>query len=273
MPDTQKPHVSVTQVEMLGRCGEAYRRRYIEGDIIPPGIAPLIGTGLHVGAETNFRQKVDSHTDLPEDQIVEAAVTGFEARYDGDGCLFTEEEISRGAASVLGEAKDVTAKLAKLHALEQAPDYQPAQVEHATRIILPRASHDLLAVTDLRDDSDRIVDIKTRARKPPATAADESLQLTVYDAAFRIDHQRPPSELRLDVLTKTKQPGRHVFVSKRSQGDIRALVARINAMLAAIAAGAFVPCDTGHWSCNPKWCGYFRSCPYVNAERLAAARE
>jgi hypothetical protein len=123
-----KPHASNTQIEMLCRCGESYRRRYIEGEIIPPGIAALKGTGLHRAAETNMRQKIDSHVDLPAREIVDAAVSAFETQVHG-GLSLTDEEMGRGASIVVGEAKDDVAELADVHARQQAPDYQPILVE------------------------------------------------------------------------------------------------------------------------------------------------
>ena len=266
----EKPHLSATQLEMFWRCGEQYRRRYIQGERIPPGVSLILGKAFHAGAETNFRQKIESHQDLPAADIMEATAAAFEAEQAG-GYELTEEEASTGHATVLGKAKDTAVQLAGVHAKEQAPDYQPVAVEHATRIIFPNASHDLLTITDLRDDQDRITDFKTAARKMPANAADTSTQLTVYAAAHRIDTGRDATECRLDVLTKTKTPARQVLTTARDVNDFRVLVARVNKTLDAIKAGIFTPCPPGGWACSPKFCGYWATCPYVNQARREAA--
>lgn len=267
-----KPHISATQMEMIWRCPEQYRRRYIEGERLPPGVALLVGTGMHIGAQVNFDQKIKTHEDLPPKQIVGAAVSGFEKRVAGDGFSLSEEEASRGAKVVLGEAKDLTAKLAGAHAEHQAPDYQPVAVEHTTRIVFPNASHDLLGVTDLRDDKDRVTDFKSAARKPAEDEAERSIALTIYAASFQIENSRPSSEVRLDVLTKTKVPGRHVRVSQRDRNDFAVLANRVNITLAAIKAGVFLPASPGNWACSSKWCGFASTCPYFNSERRAAAK-
>jgi hypothetical protein len=269
---TSKPHISATQLEMFWRCPEQYRRRYIEGERLPPGVALLVGSGMHIGAQVNFAQKIETHKDLLSAHIVQAAIHGFENRVAGDGFLLSEEEASRGAKVVLGEAKDLTAKLAGAHAEHQAPDYQPVAVEHTTRIVFPNASHDLLGVTDLRDDQDRVTDFKTAKSKPPADDAERSTQLTIYAAAFQIENARPPSEVRLDVITKTKTPGRHVLVSHRDRSDFAVLANRVNVTLAAIKAGVFPPASPGNWACSAKWCGFALTCPYFNSERRAAAK-
>lgn len=265
-----KPHISATQLEMFWRCGEQYRRRYVEGERIPPAVAMLVGTALHKGAECNFSQKIESHRDLPASEIIEAAVAGFEAAQEG-GFALSEEEASRGAKTVLGLAKDQAAALAKCHAAEQAPDYQPVAVEHCSRILFPQASHDLVAITDLRDDQGRVTDFKTAARKMPSAAADESTQLTIYAAAYQIETGDPPAEVRLDVVTKTKTPARQLLRSNRTRADFQALVNRVNATLETIQAGKFPPASPGGWQCSPKWCGYWATCPYVNSERTTLA--
>jgi len=239
---------------------------------LPPGVALLLGTGVHRGAEHNFRQKIESHEDLPAAEIVEAAVSAFEAETHGEYAL-TDDEASVGAAKVLGQAKDKLADMAEVHAIEQAPDYQPLLVEHATRIEFPGATHDLLGITDLRDDKQRVTDFKTAARKKAQSEVDKSIQLTIYAAAYQIDHGEPCSEVRFDTITKTKTPQRQLLRSTRTRADFAALVARVNATLAGINAGIFVPASPGDWVCDPKWCGYWATCPYVNSERCAAAKQ
>lgn len=268
--EPEKPHLSATQLEMFWRCPESYRRRYIEGERIPPGIALITGKAFHAGAETNFRQKIESHADLPQKEIVEVAAAAFDAEAAA-GYLLSDDEASRGAKNVLGEAKDMTVKLARCHAQEQAPDYQPVAVEHKTRIVFPQATHDLLAITDLRDSKRRVVDLKTAARKMPQTAADSSTQLTIYAAAHQIDTGEPASEVRLDVVTKTKNPARQVIVSQRDRADFQALINRVNSTLNAIHVGAFTPASPGSWACSPKWCGYWSTCPFINQARREAA--
>lgn len=269
---SEKPHISVSQMNMLWRCGEQYRRRYVEGERKPPGIALHIGSGLHVGAEVNFSQKIESHEDLPAADIVDAAVAGFEERFRSDGLELTEEEASVGLDETIGTAKDQLVLLAECHAKEQAPDYQPTEVEHRSRIVFPNATHDLLAITDLRDDQGRITDIKSAAKKQPKNTAHESIQLTTYAAAYQVDHGKPATEVRLDTVTKTKVPARQVLVSHRTQGDFVALLARVNSTLAALKAGVFVPASPGDWVCSQKWCGYWNTCNFVNSERKEKAK-
>jgi hypothetical protein len=174
----KKPHLSSTQYDMLTRCGVQYERRYLRGEIVPPGIAMLVGSGVHVGAETNFRQKIESREDLPATDIIDAAVQGFKLR-SADGFMLTDEEAARSPSVVIGEATDLVAKLAEVHARAQAPEYQPVAVEEYVRLPLAEASHDLVGVIDLVSDRREVIDFKTASRKPSPGDADTSTQLTI----------------------------------------------------------------------------------------------
>lgn len=271
-PKIERPHISNSQLDMFTRCGEQYRRRYIEKEIIPPGISFLIGSGCHKGAEANFSQKIESHQDLPKADIIDAAVAGYEEELDG-GYLLTADEEAIGAKNVLGKAKDEVAALAEVHADQQAPDYQPIAVEKRILIPFPSASHDMLGYIDLVDDRRRVTDFKTAARKKNQAEVDNSTQLSIYAAAYQVEHGEPPAEVRLDIMLKTKKPGRQVLTSTRTQRDFEVLVNRINTMLYALEKGVFMPAPVGSWCCSPKFCGYWHSCPHVNAQRAAAAEE
>lgn len=266
MNATEKPHLSATQMELYSKCPEAYRRRYIEGEKIPPGVAMLKGTGIHRAAETNFRQKVESHRDLPTSEIVDAAVAAFEAELSG-GVLLDPDEESVGATKIIGQAKDDVADLAEVHARQQAPDYQPVWVEEQVRVELP-GPRDLLAVLDLADDQRRVVDFKTAKRAKTQADADDSVQLTVYAAAYQAVQGEPPSLVRLDTVVQTsKATTRQVVDSARGEPDLVALSRRINAITTAVDAGIFPPTTPGAWWCDPRWCGYHATCPFVAHSR------
>ncbi len=267
----ERPHLSASQIDSYCRCGEAYRRRYLEGEKIPPAIAMIKGTGFHAAAEANMRQKIETHRDLPACEIIDVAVASFDAELPG-GYILNEEETSQGVENVLGRARDDLADFALVHAREQAPDYQPTHVEQTVRIELPNAPRDLLAVIDLADDQGRVVDFKTAGKKKSQADADESVQLTIYAAGLHALTGSPPTEVRLDtVVAGKKAVTRSVVSSQRDEADFAALAHRINMVQRGIDAGVFAPATPGAWWCGPKWCGYWHSCPYVNSQRAALA--
>jgi CRISPR/Cas system-associated exonuclease Cas4 (RecB family) len=268
-----KPYLSPSQIDMFCRCPEQWRRRYIEGERIPPGIAMLKGTGVHGAARANFQQKVESHVDLPPGDIVDAAVATFEQELHG-GYQLTDDEGRRGPDIVLGEAKDEVRDMAEFFAGNQAGDYQPILVERSIRIELPQCSHDLLGVIDLADDLYRVTDFKTSKKRKSQDDADTSVQLTIYAAAFHAEMGTAPTEVRLDTIVKTaKKTERQVLPSSRGAADFEALANRINSVAHAIQSGSFPPAPPGAWWCSPAYCGYWSTCRYVNSERKAMAFE
>ena len=111
-----KKHLSPTQLGMYLRCGEQYRRRYIEKEIVPPGIALIKGGSVHKAAETNFRQKIESREDLPIKDIREAAAANFDGQI-ASGYILDPDERAIGAKKVLGVAKDSTIKLVDIYVI------------------------------------------------------------------------------------------------------------------------------------------------------------
>jgi hypothetical protein len=260
-----KRYISASQLQMFENCGEQYYRRYILKEKIPPGIALLKGSGVHGAAKANFRQKVESHQDLPNKDIVEIAVTEFERTFSNQGVLLTPEEETVGLKNVLGETKDSVSRLADLYAVEIAPAYQPVFVEESYRVVIDNSPYDLLAVMDWADDQDRVVDLKTGSKSKTQRDVDTSEQLTFYALVYMAKVKRLPKEVRLETLVDTKVPKVQTLSSVRDNGDLMVLVARINTMIQGLAKGVFIPAQPASWVCDPRYCGYYQTCKYVSA--------
>lgn len=230
------------------------------------GPPALIGTSAHAAAEANYQQKIESRQDLPIADFRDLAAGAFE-RAQAEGFVLTAAQSSRGAVTVLGEAKDKAVSLAEYHAKKIAPQYQPVMVEQAVRIELPGSTHDLLAVIDLADEEWRVIDFKHSAKRWKAEDAHHSVQLTIYAAGYQVLTGHEPAELRIEVLHTWDKPSRSTLKTTRGVDDYAAVANRINAMLRAIDAGIFPPANPGAWWCSPSYCGYWRTCPYVNGLR------
>lgn len=266
MPEERKPHYSASQIDMYCRCPESYRRRYEEKEIIPPGIGALRGKGMHGGAAVNMRQKIESRRDLPAREIIDAGIAAYEAEAKG-GVMLTAEEAATGVDSLLASTKDDLVAILDVHAKQQAPAYQPIFVEHLVRLELPAAPRDLLGVIDI-GTAEGVVDFKTAKRSKSQSDADGSIQLTIYAALYAAETGRQADFVSLDSIIQTKkETKRQVLLSDRDEADFRALANRINAVQKGIDAGSFPPAAPGSWNCSEKWCGYYRTCPFVNAGR------
>jgi len=264
---TNKPHISDSQMRTLAYCGILYSNRYIDGRIIPPGIAAARGLGVHHAAAKNGKQKIQSGVDLPLADLRDIAAEAFNTQLDTEGIWLNPEEMSIGPHKVLGQAKDETVRIAEFYGTRVAPDYQPVKVEETFRVELP-GPRDYLGVIDLIDDQQRVRDFKTAAKSKTQAEADSSIQLTGYAAGHQVLTGLPASDVGLEVLVTTSTGvSRQTLVSHRDAKDFDVLAARINAANRVIDAGAFLPADPSHWLCSAKWCGFHSTCPYAGGRR------
>jgi hypothetical protein len=264
-----RPYFSHSQLNLYSNCGEAYRRRYIEREIIPPGIALIRGSAVHAPAEVNHKQKRESGTDLPVSELTDIAASAFDEKVRREGVMLTADEKAVGAEKVIGQGKDGAVRLTKLYAKEVAPTIDPDLVEERVRLELTESEMDMMAVLDVTTKEGDIIDLKTSSKSKSKGEAESSLQLSWYAMAYHALKKKDPRSVRLEVLVDTATPKHQRLETVRTQRDYEVLVNRVNTTLAAIKAGTFVPANAGHWMCSQKWCGYARTCAYYNAERDA----
>jgi hypothetical protein len=262
--EKNKKYISASHLGMYQRCGLQYQFRYIDKKKIPPGIALLKGAGVHGGARINFRQKKESKVDLPKKDIIEISVTEFENTFQSQGVFLTQEEETIGLKNVLGSAKDSIVTLASLYADQVAPIYQPIYVEESHRIVVPNSEYDLLAVMDLATENERVVDLKTGAKKKTDSEVQASDQLTFYALVYRALTGKMPKKVCLEVLVDKKNPERQLLEGQRDLRDLQVLVKRINLMIDGLSKGVFIPAPPTSWWCSPRFCGYWNICNAVN---------
>jgi RecB family exonuclease len=258
-----KPCLSPSSIDTYLKCGEMWRRRYVLGERIPPGIAILKGKSVHGAAEANFKQKIESHKDLKLSDLKEAAAASFD-RSVAEGIELTPEEKEKGKETVLGEVKDRSIILTGLFAEKVAPLYQPVLVEEKLVIEMPNSPFDLLGYIDLADNKDVISDLKTTGKSKTQDEADQSNQLTYYAAAYQVKTGRKPSKLRLDVLVDKKAPEHQQIETGRDFPDFERLAAKVEMVAKGIKAEVFLPPPPGSWACSPKFCGYWSTCKIRN---------
>lgn len=266
---SERIRISPSRVLTYTRCGEQDRRRNVERDIIPPGVAVLKGTGLHKAAEVNFKQKVETREDLPKRQIIEAAVDTFNERVTVDGLNLSQEELTVGRDKVIDEAQKSVKKMAELFAEDVAPRYQPKEVEQKSVVQVPNTNIDIVGVVDLLDESDVIVDIKTSRELKKQDEADHSLQLTSYALSHWARTGKPAVDLRMEVVVDSSVPTVQTLQTSRTEEDFEAYLRMVETVARGIEARIFPPAYgvQGAWWCSPRFCGYWSTCPYVPKSR------
>lgn len=265
----EKPHISPSQISSYLRCGEAYRRRYVKGDKLPPAIAAVKGVSVHKSAEHDFRQKIQTRQDLKKEEILEVASATFDEKIKHEGVMLQPEEEARGKTIVMGEAKDSTVRMAELFIVGGkttpaiAPKYQPVEVELKQKIVLENSSHDLLGIVDMIDENKKIVDLKTTSRTMNQDTVDRMDQLTFYSMLYRAKNGSDPAGIVIENTVDLKVPKVETIETFRSMDDYAPFINRINAVVDAINKGIFTPTDPTNYQCSVRWCGYFNSCAYT----------
>jgi hypothetical protein len=254
-------------------CGIAYMRRYIQHDAAPQTLPMIRGSGVHEAIATNHRQKKDSARDLARKDLAEIAAE-YVRQAAAKGVMLTPDEKSVGLNPSVERTRMSALGLAEVYADRCAPDTQPELVEAEIVIAMPTAPVDLKGTIDVATREKRIRDYKTSKRAKSQREADESLQLSLYGLAYRALQGCDPSGYDLEVLIDSGKKTDHKrLATTRGHRDFVVLVNRINALLKARETGTFAPANVGHWLCGPRYCNYWPTCAYVNAERAEAASE
>jgi len=255
----------------LSRCGIQFQRRYgyIFGvwdkeEIIPPGIALVVGIATHKAIEADLRHLIDFEALLEDEAVAEYARDSFIGIQTQDGLMLSPEE-SVNAKKAIGGAIDMTVALSALHHAEIAPKLKPLAVEEKFVIEIEDYPIDLAGTIDVREDS-VLRDTKTRKTKPPEHAA-KSIQMAMYSLAEKQTRGKLPDKVVIDALVKTKTPKAISVEAVPSEEWINPLFRRIERfceIIEAVKKGhqAFTPAQPDDWVCSKKFCGFAETCPF-----------
>lgn len=257
--------ISQSMYGMFSRCPAQFERRYINGEIIPPGIAARRGSATHKAAEINHAQKIISQEDLAVDTLQDAARDEYVRLVKDEGVFIPKDQVSE-KDRLLGEGLDAAARLTKLYREALAPQILPVLVEERLTIdagldVPIKGTIDVLTVDHWMPD------MKTAAKSKGQGEADNSLQLTFYAGLVANHTGKWPERVSLEILVDNKTPKLQSLESKRGPDDWAKLIFRLRIFVAQVRTGLFPPCDPGHWLCSPAWCGYFDSCKYSLKKR------
>jgi hypothetical protein len=253
---------AITQ-SMLGmflRCPHQFERRYLLGEIIPPGIAARLGSATHKAAQLNHEQKLHTQEDLPVCDLQDAARDHYLKQIKEEGVFIPKDQVSEKERLLAG-GLEATVRLTALYRQSLAPAIQPLLVEETvildTGLALP-----LQGTIDVLTTEHWLPDLKTADRSKSNGEADHSLQLTFYAGLVAHHTGRWPARLSLEVLVNNKEPKLQSLSTTRGSEDWANLLLRVGLLLKQMQVGLFPPCDPGAWVCSPKWCGYFWTCKY-----------
>lgn len=263
-------HISPSSLTTFFSCGELYRRRYIEQEVIPPGIAAHVGRGFHSGAEHNHKQKLETGEDEPEDVICDAARDGYKQSVE-NGIYLPPDEKDQ-ANKLLSEGLDSAVTLARLYRQEFAPQVLPEYVEKRLWLEVDDLPVPIHGVLDLGCTGGWLLDMKTSGRKWTQDKADSNVGLSVYPRLYREITGEVPQRITVEAFINKKKPEHQTIETNHTEADFQVFVERARYMVQMIQAGIFPPAEPGHWKCSPRWCGYWWTCPFIPKHKKDSRR-
>jgi putative RecB family exonuclease len=236
-------HLSYSQISTYLMCPLRYRFQYV--DLIPPAFtssALVFGSAIHeaVGA---FYEEILTGDELRPDQMLDVYRQAWQSRDGAEIRFFNgddEQSLTEKAhqmLTVFHEAFD--------------PDVQILGIEEFFEFTINEKVPPFQGYIDLIEQSAdgvvSVVDLKTAARKPTKAQASNNLQLTAYTlGAESLGFDPEQLNLRLDVLTKTKNPELVRYETTRSEEERQRFVKTVKHVWNAIESHCFFPRQDWH---------------------------
>lgn len=205
---------SYSQIAMYERCGEQYRRRYVEDEKSPPALAMIRGRGQSEAQHMDLQTKIDIDELADENDLVDVARDKVcKDAGSPDDVDITPDEKSEGFEVARGKVVDQAIRATRLHHQNVAPTLEPADVEGKLAFTVPmpdESTRDFIGYYDVLEADRTLRDTKTTLKKPSADVADQSDQLALYSFALKqtTGEQPPGSSLDYLVLSKAKDPSK-----------------------------------------------------------------
>jgi len=264
----------------LQRCGEQFRRRYLERERGPSTLPQIRGKSIQRVAADSHRA-ILAGRDMSVAEARDCAATVFDGFMASDGVVLTPSEEEAGLARSAGRAKDFAVQASAHYVGTVSPRVVPAPdgVERKVRVKPRDMDVTIVGVMDLVEQPVANVaiirDLKTSAKTPPRAEADTSQQVSMYAMLHLAHTGQLPDRLVLDHIIRTPTRGWVSYVKQettRDDRDVVALVNVLNAGIESVRRGVLMP-NTQGWWCDARYCEFWMTCPYVSARRQEAAEQ
>lgn len=253
-----------SMLNMAFKCGESFRRRYVEGQIIPPGIAAGRGTGLHHANKVNLTQKITSGVDLPIGDIKDAARDGFVKAFR-DGVYIPKHLLSE-KDKLINMGLEDSLRCAEVYHEKIAPEILPRAVEEPFHLEVG-LSLPIEGTLDIQRLG-KVDDLKTAAKKWSEGQIHKEIQPVMYSYSHeKVTGIRPLFKYHI-MIARRGQAGNATSAGYDTQEktctdqDYSSLFANLHIFIDMLEKGVFTPSNPTAWWCSADWCGYFSTCPF-----------
>lgn len=208
--------------------------------------ALTIGSAVHDAISANFRQKIETHEDLPIEGVRLVARDSLERQFDAGDVVFDKEETPYSVAETVDA-------LVSVYMSDAAPLIEPAAVDLPVEGSIGGVS--VRGYVDLLDVDGRIIDLKTAGKKPSGILPSHRLQVTTYSMIT----PGASGSGRLDTLTKTKTVRHYAETFEVTPAD-RKLTERLYSItLDQMKTGLVAP-NRASRICGRKYCSFADRC-------------
>jgi putative RecB family exonuclease len=251
MPEGPINHFSYSQLSTYLSCPLQYRLKYV--DLIPPAFKSAslaFGSSIHEAVAAYYQSRLEGDTLQPH-QMVDV----YRDTWRGaEGVKFFNGD---NGASLLEKAS----QLINVFHEQVDPKVTVLGVEEFFEVQVAKEVPPIHGYIDLIGESPdgrvTVADLKTAAKKLVASAVHGNLQLTAYSlGAQALGFDPDQLTLRLDVLTKTKNPELVRYETTRTVEQRERFVKLVRQVWQAIEHHAFYPKED--WHCSQ--CAYVDNC-------------
>ena len=253
-------HISFTQLSMLLRCGEQYRRRYDNGERIPPSGNLIRGRCCHKAEADNFAARIKTKKYLPTEAVLDLYSDEWEQN-KGQIAWQQEELDGKSPKKAAGQMKDSGIRLIKVFNRQQLINCNPVEIESEFTVEFEGGYKPMIGRFDRIDKHDIIAEEKFVKKSPHSRDIIKDVQMTAYDLGYRAKFGKSPKMLMKQWAVDNKTP--KTVIQKcppRSNEAIQRFLRRLEAAMITIEKGNFLPAANDAWCCNPRYCGYYNSC-------------
>lgn len=265
----RKAYISASALSEFARCGESFRRKYVEGIYTASSGSSVTGTAIHAALEHNWEYKMVHQADMTEAELTDLYARAFsqevKRQQDWNG-------IEWGAAPDELRAKGQRALVSYLKNV--ATHVRPVATEESFSLLVPGVPVPVVGVIDLRTQEGRVVDVKSGAKISKQITPDwrmaamtyllsgkVTLSVDYHSASYAGSWATPDTEpaLRLELTPDTYDVAGRVIAQR---------VSAILAYAHQFGIEGPWPDGLGHmFAC--KGCAFKPTCPWWHAQAPA----
>jgi hypothetical protein len=198
-------HISFTQLNMLLRCGEQYRRRYILKQVIPPSGSLMRGRCCHKAEEKNFQNKITQGEFLCADEVKQAFAQEWS---ENEGQIGWQEDELEGNSpkKASGMAKDSGIRLIEVFHREQLVNCNPVAIEQEFKVEFEGGYAPMIGRLDRIDEGGVIAEMKFVKKSPVSGDILTDPQLTCYSIGYKMLYSQEPKKLIKQFSVDLREP-------------------------------------------------------------------